>query len=123
MEFSLNVYHRKRLIFQSSKNWLYPLFELETFLEGKPYAGKDLLVHDKIIGKAAAMLMIYFNIETVRAGVLSSLGKEALETAGIAYEYVKLVDRIACKTEELLVNETDAAVAYQLVRKRAGLSI
>lgn len=121
MDFALMVYHRGRLIFRNNKNWLYPLFELEAFLQDKPYTGRELLVHDKIVGKAAAMIMVHFNIGSVRAGVISNLGKETLKSAGIPYTYMKLIDRIACKTEELLLHETDAAAAYQLLRKRAGL--
>lgn len=57
-------------------------------------------------------------IRTVKAGVLSQLGEAVLQRHGIRYSYEKLLDRIHCQTEALLVKVDDAEAAYYLVKER-----
>ena len=121
MDHALEVYFEDNLIFHSDKHWLYPLFELEEFLNSSDYVPAELMVKDKIIGKAAALLMINLGIGQVKAELMSELGKEVLEKYGLKYEYDNLVDRIICATEEILKAEFDVKKAHTLLRKRAGL--
>ena len=120
MDHSLEVYSDNNMIFHSDKHWLHPLFELEQFLKNKNYNSTELLVKDKIIGKAAALLLSYLGIGAVQAELMSELGKEVLERYDIKYEYERLVDRIICATEEILKKEFDPQKAYVLLKKRAG---
>ncbi|MBD3289759.1 hypothetical protein GF337_13210, partial [candidate division KSB1 bacterium] len=56
MKHALEVYFENRLIFQSDKKWLYPLFDFENFLiENNSYSPSELMVYDKIVGRAAAL--------------------------------------------------------------------
>ena len=77
-------------------------------------------LQDKIIGKAAALLIHRLAFHTVQAGVLSWLGEAVLQRHGIVYTYEQLVERIHCQTEELLATVEDPEEAYQLVKGRAG---
>jgi zinc transport system ATP-binding protein len=117
---TLTVFRNGTLIFTSYGKWLYPLFELEAYLADHPIEPAQLLLQDKIIGKAAALLIHRLGFRTVKAGVLSKLGEVVLQRHGIVYSYAQLVERIHCQTEELLATVEDPEEAYQLVKVRAG---
>jgi hypothetical protein len=115
----LTVCRNGTLIFTSHGKWLYPLLELEAYLADHAFEPDHLLLQDKIIGKAAALLIFRLGFQTVKAGVLSRLGEAVLQRHGIVYTYEQLVDRIHCQTEELLATVEDPEAAYQLVKARA----
>src|SRR5215831_228869 len=117
---SLTVLHENTPIFTSYGKWLYPLFELEDYLAEHPIQPENLILQDKIIGKAAALLIHRLGFRIVKAGILSRLGEAVLQRYGIAYSYEQLVDRIHCQTEELLATVEDSEEAYQVVKVRAG---
>ena len=117
---TLTVLYEGSPIFTSHGKWLHPLFELEAYLAEHPIQPEDLILQDKIIGKAAALLIYRLGFRTVKAGILSRLGEAVLQRYGIAYTYEQLVDRIHCQTEDLLAEVEDPEAAYQLVRVRAG---
>jgi hypothetical protein len=64
---TLIVLHEGTPIFTSHGKWLSPLFELEVYLADHPIQPVWLVLQDKIIGKAAALLIH-------RLGVLSDGG-------------------------------------------------
>jgi hypothetical protein len=117
---TLTVFHNGTPIFTSHGQWLHPLFELEAYLANHAIEPDHLILQDKIIGKAAALLILRLGFRTVKAGVLSKLGEAVLQRHGIVYTYEQLVDRIHCQTEELLATVEDPEEAYQLVKVRAG---
>jgi hypothetical protein len=116
---TLTVCRNGTLIFTSHDKWLYPLLELEAYLADHAFEPDHLILQDKIIGKAAALLIFRLGFQTVKAGVLSRLGEAVLQRHGIVYTYEQLVDRIHCQTEELLATVEDPEEAYQLVKARA----
>jgi uncharacterized protein DUF1893 len=117
---TLTVLYEGSPIFTSHGKWLHPLFELEDYLAEHPIQSENLILQDKIIGKAAALLIHRLGFRIVEAGILSSLGEAVLYRYEIAYSYEQLVDRIHCQTEELLAMVEDPEEAYQLVKVRAG---
>jgi Domain of unknown function (DUF1893) len=117
---TLTVLHEGTPIFTSHGNWLHPLFELEAYLAEHPSQPAKLLLQDKIIGKAAALLIHRLGFRTVKAGILSRLAEVVLQRHGISYTYELLVERIHCQTEELLAQVEDPGEAYRLVKVRAG---
>ncbi len=117
---SLQLLQRGKLIFQSYGNWLHPLFELEDFLGMNDHPLAEMLLRDKIIGKAAALLIVRLGIRQVEAGLLSRLGENTLKANGIRYTFRERVDRISCQTEELLKSCDDPDKAYGILAKRAG---
>lgn len=118
MKHSLEVYHQRELVYYSDEHWLYPLMALENFLTHFPHPPAELVVQDKIVGKAAALILVYLKIGTVEAGILSRLGKEILEKFNIPFSYHSLVNQIYCQTEELLQKEDNPARGYQLIKER-----
>jgi len=119
---TLKVFLDKKLVFQSSGKWLHPLFELEEFLSRHPIDMSKAQVRDKVIGKAAAMLIARLGAESAHGGVMSELGREVFQRAGIPHTYTELVARIDCQTEELLLKITDLERAHELLSARAGRS-
>ena len=117
---TLTVFCNGTPIFTSYGKWLYPLFELEAYLAAHPIQPESLILQDKIIGKAAALLIIRLGFRTIQAGVLSRLGEAILQRYEIVYTYEQLVERIHCQTEELLSTVEDPEEAYRLVKIRAG---
>jgi hypothetical protein len=117
---TLTVLHEGTPIFTSHSNWLHPLFELEVYLADHLIQTEYLLLQDKIIGKAAALLIHRLGFQTVKAGVLSRLGEAVFQRYGITYTYQQLVERIHCQTEELLATVEEPDEAYRLVKVRAG---
>jgi hypothetical protein len=117
---TLTVLHEGTPIFTSHGKWLHPLFALEDYLADHAFQPAHLILQDKIIGKAAALLLHRLGFCTVQAGVLSRLGEAVLQRYEIAYSYEQLVDRIHCQTEELLATVEEPEEAYQLVKVRVG---
>lgn len=115
---SLEVYDHHKLIFYSDKHWLYPLFDLEDFLHRSSIQARDLLIKDKIVGRAAALLIVRLGAKRVYADMLSKLGEEVLQKYNITYEYRMLVEKIGCQTEELLKEVLDPEEGYQLIKNR-----
>ena len=115
---SLELYADGALVFSSRGRWLHPLFELEGYLGEHPLPREGLALSDKIVGKAAALLIDRMGIKAVRAGILSDPAFETLVSRGTAVTWETRVARIACATEELLLHETDPEKAWRLIRDR-----
>ncbi len=110
------------IVFQSDQGWLHPLFELETFLKNHPIDMSQAEVHDKVIGKAAAMLIARMGAGSAHSEVMSELGREVFQQAGIPHSYGQLVARIDCQTEELLLEINDLDRAQAILKERANRS-
>ncbi len=121
---SLTVYQNKNIIYEHEGKWLHPLLDFEIFLKEHPeYDPSTLKVHDKIVGKASAMLTARLGIKQVHAALLSSLAKPVFEENNIAYTYDEIVDKLPCKTEVLLQDVTSLDQAHKIITQRAEKSI
>jgi zinc transport system ATP-binding protein len=116
---SLEVYSGDELVFSSDGKWIYPLFELERFLVESPYRPEDLLVVDKVIGKAAATVLVHLGVGRIHAVMMSRLAWDFLKERQIPFDYEELVDRILCRTEQLLADIDDPAEAHGMLKIRA----
>ena len=76
---TLTVLHEGTPIFTSHGNWLCPLLELEAYLADHPVQPAYLILQNKIVGKAAALLIHRLGFRTVQAGILSRLGEAVLQ--------------------------------------------
>ena len=109
-----------RVLFASTGKWLHPLFDLERFLGSQDIDTRAAEVRDKIVGRGSAFLITRMGVRAVHAGVLSRLGKDVLDRAGVACSWDSLVDQIQCRTEGLLRDTTDPEQAYRLLAGLAG---
>lgn len=116
---TLNVFNNNNLIFKSSSSWLYPILELEDFLTKSEEKFNNLSVHDTAGGKAAAGLMIKLNIKKVNFNLLSEGAKTLLESNNVITNYTKLIDKLMCKTEDILANENNIEKIYEKIKIRA----
>jgi hypothetical protein len=89
-----------------------PLLNIFTNEPGKL---KGAFVVDKIIGKAAAMILVSGGAEKVHGIVMSASGREYLENHGVAAEYTECVDMIAnrdgsdmCPIEKSVIDIDDS---------------
>ncbi len=124
---TLNVFNNNDLIFKSSSSWLYPLFELESFLNNNTNKFDNLSAHDTVGGKAAAALMIKLNIKRVNFNLISEKAKNLLDDNNIKVNYSKIIDKLLCKTEDLFEKENSIDFIYEKIKIRAkqvqGLSL
>lgn len=109
-----------RLVFQSEGKWLFPLFELEEFLKQQSFDITRAVIRDKIIGKAAAFLILRLKARSVYGELMSKLAADLFDSYHLPYTYDKLVDRINCATEDILLDINNIDKAYQILSERAS---
>jgi hypothetical protein len=120
-EYSLELKFENKTIFSSDGNWLHPLFDLEDFLNKEDYDPTQLILYDKIIGKASALMIIRMGIRKVAGGIISRPAETVFKEWNVKYSSKEQVDHIDCKTEQILMDISDPEIVYQLIRVRAGL--
>lgn len=119
---SLNVYAEEAIIFESRGKWLYPLFELEEFIDDNNLNASNLFLHDKIAGRAAASLISGMGFKKCFINLVSREALDVFNRQGVDCSYSILVDRIDCMTEEIITPDMDPYQVYILIKERAGLS-
>ncbi len=118
---SLQLYNSSGYtIFQSSGKWLYPLFEVEDHLHAMALDAGELFLHDRIAGRAAASLIVLMGFKKCFIDTLSSHAQDVFKCHGVDYGYNMLVEKIACRTENLITNEMTLDDVYRMLRQRAG---
>ncbi|MBS7624135.1 DUF1893 domain-containing protein [Candidatus Bathyarchaeota archaeon] len=91
MDLSLIIVKGRKVIFKSSLQGLAGLIEA---IEGLGEAAYYSSVADKIVGRAAALLLAYLRAKEVYAVTMSRSGLSALAKHHIRAEYEKLVPEI-----------------------------
>ena len=64
--------------------------------------------------------MLHLGAGRVHGDVMSEIADDTLSRAGTPHTYDKLVKRIDCQTEEILLEIDDPEAAYNLLCKRAN---
>jgi hypothetical protein len=123
----LMIFSNGELIFQSKSKGIRPHLEaIEEF--GEKLHGS--LIVDKIVGRAAALLILYSRASEVQAQVLSEPGKQVFDEHKLDYNYLHLVPhikqedgRIFCPFERMVQGISDPEKAYRaIIEKMASLS-
>ncbi len=106
---TLQVYKDGKLLFASSKNGLLPLLEYINMFA--PYQRK-VVIFDKIMGNAAALLSVKADCREVYSPLGSQLAVKTLNRYGIKYSLTKIIPYIQkangedmCPMEELSINK------------------
>jgi hypothetical protein len=119
---SLEVLREDTVVYRSMGKWLHPLLEVESFLESNKIDASELVLHDTIAGRAAAALMIRMGFTKVKARMMSQSAVGLFDMHGVSYCYDVLVERIACKTEELINSSMDLDEIHRMILERAKAS-
>ena len=109
-------------LYTSKEEGMLPLYTAITRLN---HAQRDMIVVDKIMGKAAALLASYLNAKEVHCITLSERGKEALEKRRISHYYEKLTPEIInrygndiCPFEKAVLDDEEPESAYQRIQAK-----
>ncbi|HOA33149.1 MAG: DUF1893 domain-containing protein [Clostridiales bacterium] len=107
-------------VIASAETSLKPLIEI---VKTSPEILRGAAVADKIVGKAAALLLVHSGVREVYAEILSDFAVPVLERAGIQYHYNKKVPFIknragddTCPMEKkvLYIDDPETAVSIFL---------
>lgn len=95
--------------------------DLEHLLDHEPDVLHGASIADKVIGKAAAAMVVVGGVKELYAEVMSKKAIPFLEEAGIAYSYGTLVDTIKeeggrCKLEKITAPATTPEETVALLR-------
>ncbi len=108
------------LIFESSGKWLYPLFEVEDFLHEQHLDASGLYLHDRIGGSAAASLIARMGFVRCFIDTVSTHAEAVFRREGVEFGFDKLVDKIECRTEDLITEDMDLESVHRMLSRRAG---
>lgn len=107
--------------YTSKKRGIAPILEL---LDQQPEYLQGAVVADKVIGKAAALLLAYGGIKELYALILSEHAIEVLETYQIAYHCKEKVAYIVnrsntgmCPMEEAVLDVDDSQKAVTILKE------
>ncbi|TVR35926.1 MAG: DUF1893 domain-containing protein [Spirochaetaceae bacterium] len=107
-----------RQIFSSNGTWLFPLLELERFLLDSAVAAPECWLYDKLVGKAAALLLVRLGIRKLETDLLSDRAAPVLQAHRVSYRFRARIERLDCRTEELLADIDDPEQAHRLILAR-----
>jgi len=108
--------------FSSEMRGVAPILDL---LREDPNALEDGVVADKVIGKAAALLLMYGRIKALYTKVISSHALNVLKDSGIEVVYDKLVPYVInrdgtdmCPMEKLVLKIGSPEEAFEALDKK-----
>lgn len=118
---TLRVYKSEKLIFSSDKDRLLPLIE---YLDKFGSRHRKVVIFDKILGRAAALLCVKANCQEVYSPLGSQLAIDVLEQRGIKYRFSRTVPCILkpdstemCPMELLSIGK-DPDEFFQLIKRK-----
>jgi len=117
---SLVIYKQKRVFFRSQASDLKPLIN---YIKNKGLPKEELVIFDKYVGRAAALLIILIKPMKLYTPVISQGGFVVLKNKKISFEYMKKVKYLMniasnamCQWEKLAQNKS-ARTFLNLVKK------
>ena len=118
---TLRIYQDETLIFSSQKDQLQPLME---YNEDYSREKQQVIICDKVMGNAAALLAVKANCREVYSPLGSELAVKTLEKHGIEYHLTEIVPYIQrpdgkgmCPMEKLSIGK-EPEQFYQLMKSR-----
>lgn len=97
---------------------------LITIYENEPQVMQDSYIIDKIIGKAAAMIIMLGGAKKVYGEIMSVSGYDFLQEQGCTVDYGQKVEQIVnrsgdgmCPLEKSILNIEDPEKAYQQLKR------
>ncbi|MCD6529467.1 DUF1893 domain-containing protein [Candidatus Bathyarchaeota archaeon] len=119
---NLYIFKEDRLLYRSARSGIAPLIEAVESFGVKKLSGSTVV--DKIVGKAAALILSYFKAREVYTRVISRSAARILDENRISFYFKSLTDEIKSKDGlsicpfELAVKEIDEPkLGYLTLRK------
>ncbi len=113
------------VIYQDSGIGVKPIMRV---IRENPALLKKAVVIDKVIGKAAALLLAKFEVRAVHGLLMSQTAIKVLEKHKIDYHYVELVETIKnrtgdalCPLEDCVKDTDDPEVGFLCIQDRITL--
>ena len=123
---TLRIYRGKTLVFTSQKERLLPLMEYNAAGGAKRH---PVIIYDKVMGNAAALLSVLAHAREVYSPLGSQLAIKTLEKHGIRHHLDKVVPCIMrddgqgmCPMEELSIGKTPEEF-YKVMKARVAKSV
>ena len=120
---SLQIYKRGKLVFSSSKRGVRP--HLDAIEEVGLEELKGSVMVDKIIGRAAALLILYVEAAESYALVISEAAKQLFDESGIHYSYrietesIKTENGVIyCPFEQIVQSIDEPEKAYHAIKSK-----
>ncbi|UCG62579.1 MAG: DUF1893 domain-containing protein [Candidatus Zixiibacteriota bacterium] len=112
-KWSLVVLAEDRVVFRSTASAIKPLIR---FMKSDYGQYREMLIYDKYIGRAAALLMVLIGPKKVYTPVISEGGQEILTKYGIPFEAQKKVKYLMgvasdemCRWEKMTIGKSPEA--------------
>lgn len=109
-------------VFHSEKHGIAPIMQV---LSENPELLRDAYVEDRVIGRAAALLLIYGQIRALYAELISEYAVEVLAKTKMEVRYERIVPSIMnrnktgmCPMEETVLAVDNPEIAYGMLRKK-----
>jgi hypothetical protein len=125
---SVLVYRDGEIIYSSSERGVIPLLRAIDLIGLEGLRGS--IVADKVIGKAAALLIIYFEASEAHAALISSQAKELFLKRGLKHSYIREAPHILnrdgsdiCPFERLVMDVTEPEEAYRRIKAEASKAL
>lgn len=116
---SLLVYKDGNISFQD-EHGIQPLL-----IQIKKKGLKNAVAIDKVIGKAAALLMVYGKVKQVHTNIIAKDAIKVFEKYNVKYSYNEIVDHIQnvtkdglCPMEQKVLNIDNPKKAYKIFTKK-----
>ena len=104
-----------RVLFSHYGTWLHPLLALTRYLQECTYRRSTLHLYDKVVGRAAALLIVYMQIPSLSTDTLSARALSILTRYTIRYSAGRVIEKLGCATENTLQHTTEGAEAYKII--------
>jgi len=118
---TLRIYRGGKLVFSSQKDRLLPLMD---FIALRQAAADNLVIYDKVMGNAAALLAVIVKAGEVCSPLVSELAVQTLDRFGIKHRLEKLVPFIMrddarglCPMEQLSIGKSPGEF-YRVMKAR-----
>lgn len=109
-------------VYTSTKHGVAPLLEM---LDSENDVIKNSLIADKVVGKAAALLMVKGEVKEVYADIISSHALDVFEKYKVRAYYDTLVEYIVnrdktgmCPMEKAVLEVDEPNTAYDVLKKK-----
>ncbi len=124
---ALRVYEKGGLIFVSKKDGLMPLLD---YIDESSSSQKPVIVFDRVVGNAAALLLKKLHCDETYSPLGSELAVKTLSSFGIKYHFGEIVPCIQnpdrgdmCPMEKLSINKSPEEFYRALKGRLAGTKV